>query len=644
MTTSQSIASPDKIVSIAVGYMGAKQLFAASRIGLFAALNDGPLDAHELAAATGVSKRMARILGDSMASLGLLEREAGRYALTPDAAAYLVGQGSSVDLAPFLTFLNEISYGHWQQFDHTVDTTLPGQLSFENGRWDTFIGGVMAYNALHAKMLAAQVDFGRHQRLLDLGGLAPDFSIAAMQANPALQTTFLFDPDFIASVQAKVSGAGLATRSQFVGAKTDQARPEGAYDLVMVNHVIHRFSAEQNIEILRRARHAAAPGARLLLLDFFLDDDAKQRPLDALHAAEYLVIDGTVVYPEAEVRSWLLAAGWQVSDKLVLPGSPRVLVAEAITAGVRDYTTLSPEVAALLARGAADAPPAGPMTAQLLRTALADRFETGSELAPVARITDHPLPGGQVSLRIYHPGGAAPVPALLWLHGGGWTAGNVAENDLCCRAVCHASGAAVVSVEYRLAPEHPYPAAPNDCYAALCWLVEQGAAHGIDPQRIAVGGESAGGNLATVLCLMSRDRQGPRISGQLLVSPVYAHPDDGFDSYERYAEGFGMTAGAMRFFFDQYVSDPRHLDHPYLLPLRAADVSGLPPALLLSAEHDVLHDEGEAFVKRLEEAGVPVERTRYLGQVHGFFGLNTRLSDAARAHQRASEFLRKVFG
>jgi acetyl esterase/lipase len=637
------MTTPEKIVSIATGYMGAKQLFAASRVGLFKALADGALDVYGLAAATGLSRRMVRILADSMAALGLLERAAGRYTLSADAAAYLVGPRSDVDLAPFLGFLNEISYGHWLQFDKTVDTTLPGELSFADGRWDTFIGGVMAYNALHAQMLSRQAVFEGRHKLLDFGGLAPDFSIAAMQAQPALQTTFVYDPDFLEAIQAKVGQAGLAARSRFIGAKTDVAQPEGRFDLVMVNHVIHRFTAEQNIEILRRARQAAAPNARLLLLDFFLDDDPQQRALDALHAAEYLVIDGTVVYPEAEVRYWLQAAGWSVSDRLALPGSPRVLVADAISAPERDYTTLSAEVAALLARGAADAPPPpGPMTAQVLRTAMAGRFETGGQLPAVARISDHELPGGQARVRVYHPGGDSAVPALLWMHGGGWTAGTLEENDLCCRAISQDAGVAVVSVDYRLAPEHPYPAAPNDCYAALCWLAEHGARHGIDASRLVVGGESAGGNLATVLCLMARDQGGPRIRGQLVVSPVYDQPEAGHDSYVRYAEGFGMTADVMRFFFAQYVSDPRHLDEPYLLPARAGDLAGLPPALLMSAEHDVLHDEGEAFIQRLEDAGVAVERARYAGQVHGFFGLNTRLSDAARAHRRASEFLRKV--
>ncbi|NRQ36376.1 methyltransferase domain-containing protein [Nonomuraea sp. NN258] len=310
--------------------MGAKQLFAASRIGLFAALRDGERTAAELAEATGVTPRMARILADSMSGLGLLSRSDGRYRLGDTAAAYLVGEKSELDLAPFLTFLNEISYGHWLQFDTTVDTTEPGTLDTSGDRWGTFMAGVMTYNALHAKMLAAGFDFSGYRELLDLGGLSSGFAMEALRANPGLRATFVYDPSFADMVAEQVAQAGLADRATVSGAPTDTATPAGSFDLVMVNHVVHRFNAEQNRRILANARAAAAPGARLLLLDFFLDDDPEQRAIDALHAGEYLVIDGTVVYEESEVRGWLAEAGWRAVDKLALPGSPRVLVAEAV--------------------------------------------------------------------------------------------------------------------------------------------------------------------------------------------------------------------------------------------------------------------------------------------------------------------------
>ncbi|AHH99367.1 methyltransferase [Kutzneria albida] len=321
---------PSRIVQIAVGYMAAKQLFAASGAGLFAALADKPLAVPELAESTGLPVSTTRILGDSMSSLGLLSRVDGRYALSPDAAAHLAGEASGVDLRPFLAFLDQISYPHWQQFERTVRTGGPGELDLEGQRWSTFLSGVMTYNALHAEVLAAQFDFGPYREVLDLGGLSSAFAVRAMRANDSLRTTFVIDPNSVEPVRQAVAEAGLADRSVVLGEATPTARPLGSFDLVLVNHVVHRFTAEQNSAILANARAAAAPGARLLLLDFFLDEDEQPRALDALHAGEYLVIDGTVVYPEREVRSWLDETGWRTVDRLTLPGCPRVLIAEAV--------------------------------------------------------------------------------------------------------------------------------------------------------------------------------------------------------------------------------------------------------------------------------------------------------------------------
>lgn len=324
MTTTP--ATPERIVDIAVGHMAAQQLFAANRIGLFPALAAGPLTAADLAARTGRPEKITRILGDALASLGLLSRVDGRYALTADTAAYLGGDG--LDLAPFLTFLETISYPHWQQFAHTADTGEPGDLDLTGDRRDTFLGGVMVYNALHARQLASAFDFAGCKNLLDLGGLSAEFALGALRANDVLRATFVYDPRSVPTVTAAV--APFADRTAVHGVPTPEAEPEGEFDLVMVNHVVHRFTVGENRAILRHARAAAAPGARLLLLDFFLDDDATPRALDALHAGEYLVIDGTVVYPEADVRGWLSGAGWRTVDRLTLPGSPRVLVAEAV--------------------------------------------------------------------------------------------------------------------------------------------------------------------------------------------------------------------------------------------------------------------------------------------------------------------------
>ncbi|GAA3045268.1 methyltransferase family protein [Actinokineospora globicatena] len=321
--------TPDRIVDIAIGYMGAKQLFAASRIGLFTALADGPRSVADLAASTGVSEQLVRILADAMNAKGLLDRTDGAYSLAEDSAAYLAGAGDT-DLAPFLTFLNDISYGHWLQFDTTVDTGKPGELQMDEARWGTFMAGVMRYNALHAAMLARGFDFTPYRSMLDLGGLSPEFALGALRANAELSVKFVFAPDFEQAVTDAVAAAGFAERATVEPAPTETATPGGDHDIVMVNHVIHRFTAEQNQTILANARAAASDGATLLLLDFFLDDDARQRPIDALHAGEYFVIDGTVVYPEAVVRGWLEATGWRAREVIALPGSPRVLVADAV--------------------------------------------------------------------------------------------------------------------------------------------------------------------------------------------------------------------------------------------------------------------------------------------------------------------------
>ena len=324
--------TPDatRVLDIATGYMASPQLFQPSRIGLFAAIPDGADTVPALAATTGVSERIARILADAMTGQGLLTRADGVYALTPDAAAYLTGSSAQLDLAPFLAFLGEISYPHWLQFPRTVDTTEPGELAMDDARWGTFMAGVMTYNALHAQEFGRLVDLSGAENALDFGGLSAGFALEVMARNPALHTTFLYAPGFEAGVAEAVAEAGVADRATVATGETATTRPEGAYDLVLANHVIHRFSAEENAQIFRNLRAAASAGATLTVLDFFLDEDAEQRGIDALHAGEYLVIDGTIVYPESEVRGWLEDAGWEVREKIALPASPRVLIATAV--------------------------------------------------------------------------------------------------------------------------------------------------------------------------------------------------------------------------------------------------------------------------------------------------------------------------
>jgi Dimerisation domain len=290
---------PTPIVGVATGFMAAKQLFAASEHGLFEELADGPLRAEELASRTGLPLRSARILADAMVGLGLLSFD-GRYHNTPATQEYLTGSG--LDLRAFLRFWDTLSYPHWEAFGDATRVAEPAPFDFGGDRTDVFLTGVQTYNSLHARMLAEHYDFGAHKRVLDLGGLSPAFLTEAAARNPGLHGDFVEDP-------------------------LDGAVP-GKYDAVLLEHVIHRYTPEQNQAILRVAREAAEDGARLLVLDFLLDP-ADGRLLDPLLAGEYLVIDGTVVYPEAEIRSWLEATGWRHLETRPLPGSPRVLIAEA---------------------------------------------------------------------------------------------------------------------------------------------------------------------------------------------------------------------------------------------------------------------------------------------------------------------------
>jgi acetyl esterase len=262
---------------------------------------------------------------------------------------------------------------------------------------------------------------------------------------------------------------------------------------------------------------------------------------------------------------------------------------------------------------------------------------------PVGSVTDRTIPGpaGEIPVRIYLPAGdAAPSGVLVWMHGGGWVIGSLDENERACRAVCARSGAAIVSVDYRLAPEHRFPAAADDVFAAVEWAA---AEYGDAP--IAVGGESAGGNLAAVAALMARDRGRPTIALQLLVSPVLGRPEDGRASYDTYADGFFLSRESMEWFFRQYPRDAADLSNPYMVPLAAEDLGGVAPALILSAECDVLHDEASDYAQRLTDAGVPAELVEYAGHIHGFFGLlDQRLTVSAEAHAKAATALRDAFG
>ena len=231
----------------------------------------------------------------------------------------------------------------------------------------------------------------------------------------------------------------------------------------------------------------------------------------------------------------------------------------------------------------------------------------------------------------------------VWFHGGGWVVGSIATNDPTCRALANASGAIVVSVDYRLAPEHRFPIPLDDCYAAMEWAGANAASFGGDPSRLAVAGSSAGGNLAAAVALRARDEGGPRLAHQSLICPVVDN-DLERPSYVENAEGYGLSLETMRYFLECYVSGEADASNPYVVPMKADDLSGLPSAFVLTCEYDPLRDEGEAYAERLREAGVPVKLSRYNGQVHALFNAGVPFTRTWDAIDEAATELRKAFG
>src|SRR5213594_3317229 len=306
---------------------------------------------------------------------------------------------------------------------------------------------------------------------------------------------------------------------------------------------------------------------------------------------------------------------------------------------------LDPEAKALLEQMTAVVRPFDELSVEEARAAIATLSAAAGEGEAVARVENRTVPGprGEIPLRVYTPEGRAPFPVLVYFHGGGWVIGNLETHDGVCRHLANAAGAVVVSVEYRLAPEHPFPASGEDAYAATRWVAANAAVIGGDAKRIAVGGDSAGGNLAAVVSLMARDRGGPPLVFQLLVYPVTNVPSAQTASYRENAEGYFLTAKMMHWFWDHYCGKNPDLSDPYLCPLRAKDLKRLPPALVVTAEFDPLRDEGEAYAARLREAGVPVTSKRYPGMIHGFFGMGAVLTQARAATKEAAEALRAAF-
>lgn len=240
---------------------------------------------------------------------------------------------------------------------------------------------------------------------------------------------------------------------------------------------------------------------------------------------------------------------------------------------------------------------------------------------PVRRVQDIeiPAPHGNIPARLYYPNDKSILPILVFFHGGGFVMGNLENTDSVCRGWTNLSQCLVVSVNYRHAPEHPFPAAPQDAYTATKWVSEHASEIGGDASRLAVGGMSAGGGLAAAVTQIARERGGPAIAFQLLWVPVLNY-DFTTGSYKTNASGYGLTRAGMQWFWKHYLQDPADGANPHASPLRATDFSNLPPAMVLAAEYDPLQDEDRAYAEKLKAAGVPVHFHCYEGMVHGFLG------------------------
>lgn len=250
----------------------------------------------------------------------------------------------------------------------------------------------------------------------------------------------------------------------------------------------------------------------------------------------------------------------------------------------------------------------------------------------VASVENFAVPGpqGEIPVRLYRPAGSSPsdsLPVVVYYHGGGWVIGSLNTHDVVCRGLSNHSGCAVLSVDYRMGPEHRFPAAVDDSYAVLEWLLAAGEGRALDATRIGVSGDSAGGNLSAVMTLMSRDRNGPPISWQGLIYPA-TDMRGSYPSRQAFAEGYLLTAAAMAYFEGHYLPGDEARTDWRASPILAEDLSGLPPATIVTAGFDPLRDEGKAYADRLRDAGVPVTYKCFEGQIHGFFTMGRVIPEA----------------
>ncbi len=300
---------------------------------------------------------------------------------------------------------------------------------------------------------------------------------------------------------------------------------------------------------------------------------------------------------------------------MALDPQAKAVIELAIKAGRPPYHTLSPKDAR-----------------QLFLETRPFSTPAAPAIGPVRNLAAE-SPMGQIPLRLYRPAGvrdAARLPVYVYFHGGGWVIGDLESHDVLCRQLTAESGACVIAVDYRLAPEHKFPAAADDAWDATRWISAHASELGVDAERLAVGGDSAGGNLAAVVALMARDAGGPAIALQVLVYPV---TDVGSESpsYTDFAEGYMLTRESMRWFTAHYLARKEDATDWRVSPLRAPSLARLPPALVITAGFDPLRDEGAAYAAGLRKAGVTVDDVSFGGMIHGFAGMGRVLDSAQRA-------------
>lgn len=287
--------------------------------------------------------------------------------------------------------------------------------------------------------------------------------------------------------------------------------------------------------------------------------------------------------------------------------------------------------------------PVSALTPEENRARAAELRKLAGPAEPVAKVEDVliPVKGGEIKARVYTPEGKGPFPIFIYLHGGGWVLGDLDTADAPCRSLANKAECIVVSVEYRLAPEHKFPVPLEDCYEAATWVANHAGEWSGDQARIAIGGDSAGGNLAASVAMKAREQEGPAFMAQILIYPV---TDFSFStlSHQANGEGYFLTRDSMVWFAQQYLGKEEDKHNVYAAPLLANDLSHLPPALVITAEYDPLRDEGLEYANRLRKAGVPVEYTCYEGMIHGFFWMAGIMDKGKQAIDQVARHLHSV--